>query len=96
MREYEASFILKPDLDDEGKEKIVERIKNVITDYDGEIIEEDVWGERSLAYEIDDYRSGYYTIITFQTENTDLIDELKRIFRIMENVMRHLVIKKDD
>lgn len=95
MREYEATYILRPDLEDEEKEQAAERIANVVTDNGGEIIDTDVWGSKSLAYEINDYRSGHYTVLTFKAEG-EVLNELKRNFKIMGEVLRHLVIRKED
>ncbi len=95
LRDYEATFILKPDLEEETREGIIERIKDVITNNEGEVKEIDTWGTRKLAYEIDDCNSGYYTLIYF-TGKTEIVKELEHSFKIIGNVLRHLIIKKDD
>ena len=93
-RTYETTFVLKPDLEDEEKEKILTRVKETILDHDGEITEVDAWGKRKLAYEIKDYRSGDYTILEMNAK-TSVVKELERIFKIMDGVLRYLVVKKD-
>jgi small subunit ribosomal protein S6 len=95
MRKYEATYILRPDLEEEDMENAADRVKNVITDNGGEILKEDIWGSKSLAYEIDDYRSGHYTVLTFEAEGI-VLNELKRNFKIMGGVLRHLVIRIED
>ena len=95
MREYETIFVLRPDLEDESIEENSNRIKDVITNNGGEILEEDVWGKKSLAYEIKDYRSGHYTVLTFEAEGK-VVNELKRNYKIMDSVLRHLVVRKED
>lgn len=95
VRDYETTFVLQPDLEEETRENIIERIKDVITSNDGEIKEIDTWGTRKLAYEIDDCNSGYYTIIYF-TGRTGIVEELEHSFKIIGNVLRHLIIRKED
>ena len=65
-RLYETVFVLRPDLDEEARDGLVERIKGIITDNQGEIVEEDIWGNRKLAYEINKYDTGYYVLLTFK------------------------------
>lgn len=93
MREYETTFVLNPELDDDQIEENIERIKGVITKNGGEVIDEDVWGKKSLAYEINNFRTGHYTVLSFKAEG-NVVDELKRNYKIMTNVIRNLVVKK--
>ncbi|MFW6229612.1 MAG: 30S ribosomal protein S6, partial [Halanaerobium sp.] len=55
-RDYETTFVLKPDLEDEEKQTILQRVKDAISDHEGEVTEVDAWGKKQLAYEIKDYR----------------------------------------
>ncbi|MFW5986268.1 MAG: 30S ribosomal protein S6 [Halanaerobiales bacterium] len=93
-RLYETTFILKPDLEEEDRDNLLERIKNIIPDNGGEIVEVDIWGKRKLAYEINDYRTGFYTVIVFRG-NVEVVNELERNFKIIDNVLRSLVIRKE-
>lgn len=95
MREYETIFVLRPDLEEEDIEKSINRVKDVITNSDSEIIDEEIWGKKSLAYEINDYRSGHYTVLTFESDGS-VINELKRNYKIMDSVIRYLVVKKEN
>ena len=95
VRTYETIFILKPDLDEEVRKQIQERIPAIISDNQGEIIETSVWGNKKLAYEVEDYRSGFYTLINFKGE-TKIVDELEHNYKIIDGVLRYLIIKKDD
>ncbi len=94
MNKYETIFVLKPDLEEDQIEKAQNRIKDVI-DSSGEITEEDVWGKKSLAYEINDYKSGHYTVLNFEADGK-VVDELKRNYKIMDSVIRHLVVRKEN
>lgn len=95
VRDYETTFILRPDLEEETREALIERIKNIVTDNNGEIVEVDIWGDRKLAYEINDFRSGYYIVMNFKGE-ADLVNELERNFKIVDNVLRYLIVRKED
>lgn len=94
-RLYETAFVLRPDLEEEARDALLERIKGIITDNQGEIVEVDVWGNKKLAYEINKYDTGFYVIMTFKG-GTALVKELERNFRILDGVLRSLVIKKED
>lgn len=94
MRQYEVMYILKPDLEEEGTTQLVERISKIITDGGGEIIEFNPWGVKRLAYEIDDYREGYYVVLKCQAAQA-VAKELDRVFRITDGVLRHIIIRLD-
>ena len=93
-RDYETTFVLKPDLEDEEKQTILQRVKDAISDHEGEVTEVDAWGKKQLSYEIKDYRSGDYTILEFNAKTT-VVNELERIFKIMDGVLRYLVVRND-
>lgn len=95
VRLYETTFILKPDLEEEVRDELVERIQKIITDNQGEIVETEIWGNKNLAYEINDYRTGFYTLISFKGE-AEVVEELERNYKIIDNVLRSLVIKVED
>ena len=90
---YEAVYILKPDLSEEQTAALVERFKSVV-EANGTVTEVDEWGKRRLAYPIDDLTEGYYVLMTF-TAAAAIPAELDRIFRITDGVMRSLIVCKD-
>ena len=91
---YEAVIILKPDLGEEATAALVEKFKTLI-EQRGTVAEVDEWGKRHLAYPIDDITEGYYVLMTFTAEPT-LPAELDRQMRINDNVMRSMIICKED
>ncbi|NLM97671.1 MAG: 30S ribosomal protein S6 [Halanaerobiaceae bacterium] len=95
VRLYETVFILKPDLEEEAREGIIERIKDLITSNQGEIVEVETWGNKKLAYEIKNYNNGFYTLISFKG-NKVVLSELERNYRIIDEVIRSLIIKVED
>lgn len=94
MINYEIMFIVDPTLDDEMKEKTVETVKEIIST-EGEVKNTEIWGLRKLEYPIEKKTEGYYAVIDFQAEPT-LPKELDRRLRISDNVMRHLIVNKDE
>ncbi|NLD19491.1 MAG: 30S ribosomal protein S6 [Clostridiales bacterium] len=94
MIKYEVMFILDPTLDDEKKDATVETVKGIIAT-EGEVGNVDVWGMRKLAYPIEKKNEGYYVVIEFKAQPT-LPKELDRRLKISDNVMRHLIVNKDE
>ncbi len=95
VRLYESVFVLKPDMEEEVREGLIERIKAIITDNNGEIVEVETWGNKKLAYEINDLKNGYYTVINFKGE-TITVNELERNYKIIDGVIRYLIINKEN
>ena len=90
---YEAVYILKPDLTEEQIAAQVERFKSVV-EANGTVSEVNEWGKRRLAYPIQDLMEGYYVLMTF-TAAAAVPAELDRIFRISDSVMRSMIVCKD-
>ena len=91
---YELVMVLKPALGEEATAALVEKFKTLIEQH-GTVAEVDEWGKRRLAYPIDDINEGYYVLVTFTAEPA-LPAELDRQMRINDNVMRSLIVCKDD
>ena len=90
---YEVVYILNPELTEEQIAALVEKFKAVV-EANGTVSEIDEWGKRRLAYPINDLMEGYYVLMTFNAAAA-VPAELDRIFRINDNVMRSLIICKD-
>ncbi|MBO6134805.1 MAG: 30S ribosomal protein S6 [Lachnospiraceae bacterium] len=91
---YELCVVLNSKLEDEARNSEIEKIKAYITRFGGtpdEAIEE--WGKRRFAYEIDGMNEGYYYFIKFDGA-THTPGELENSVRIMENVVRFLIVKQ--
>ena len=93
MRHYETIFLLKPTLTEEETKNKIETFKKVITDMEGEIVSCDDMGLKKLAYEVKGHKKGYYFVIYFTTANTPLINELERLYKINEEVLKFMTIK---
>ncbi len=94
INKYELAVILDPSLDEEAKAQATESVNNLITRFGGEIEKVDDWGKRRLAYEIDKKSEGFYSFITFSSKPEAPIEIESRI-RIMENVIRYLIIRQE-
>lgn len=94
MKKYEVMFIIDPTLEDAQKDATVETVKGIIAS-EGEVENVDVWGMRKLAYPIQKKNEGYYVVIEFKAQPT-LPKELDRRLKISDNVMRHLIVNRDE
>lgn len=94
MRNYETIFILKPSIEEEARKEAINKFTSIIS-ADGQIEKVDEWGNRKLAYEINKVKEGYYVYVTFKA-NPSLPMELERNFKISDDVIRYIVINKDE
>ncbi len=94
MRKYEIMYIIRPNIEDEAKKALIERFSGILTDNGAEISETKDWGKRRLAYEINDFRDGYYQILQVNAEPA-AVDEFSRLAKISEDIIRHIVIKNE-
>jgi small subunit ribosomal protein S6 len=95
VRKYEIMYIIRPNIEDEAKKALVERFNNVLVDNGAEITETKDWGKRRFAYEIQDFRDGYYEIIKVAAEPA-AVEEFSRLAKINESILRHIVIKEEE
>jgi len=93
MNSYELLYIINNDLADEAKEAVIAKLNAVVTDNGGTIDGVDKWGTRKLAYAINFKTEGYYVLVNFSAPAT-LPEELERIMRITDSVMRFMIVKK--
>ena len=85
---YEAVYILNPELNEEQIAALVERFKGVV-EANGTVSEIDEWGKRRLAYPINDLAEGYYVLMNFESK-PEFPAELERVLTITEGVLRCL------
>ena len=93
MVAYEILLMLDPELPDERQNEIVGRTRELIERNGGAWERNDVWGRRKLAYEIDHRPEGSYHLLTFSAD-PDTLDEVSRILRITDGVMRHMPVRR--
>ena len=93
MNEYEILLLLDPDLDDARQDEVVTRARELVESRDGTWDLHDSWGRRKLAYEIDHKGEGSYHLLHF-TCDAGTLDEVSRVLRIDDAVMRHMATRR--
>ena len=93
MNKYEIMFIVKPDVEEETRNTLIENFKNILTNGEGTVDNVNEWGLRDFAYEIKDYAKGYYVVVDTTTTPAN-IAEFERLSRINPSVLRHLTIRR--
>ncbi|MFQ6792363.1 30S ribosomal protein S6 [Thomasclavelia sp.] len=93
MNKYEIMFIVKPDVEEEARNKLIEDFKAILTANGGTVDNVNEWGLRDLAYEIKDYKKGYYVVVDTTCNGTD-IAEFERLSNINPSMLRHLSLRR--
>ncbi|MDD6204049.1 MAG: 30S ribosomal protein S6 [Firmicutes bacterium] len=94
MNKYEAMYIIKPTVEAEARTALIQKFSDLLTANGGQVESVEEPGMKKLAYEINYIGEGYYVLVNFTAEAA-VPAELERNFRINENVMRYMVIRKD-
>jgi len=95
MRRYETIFIASPTLTDEQAEELVRQFEGIIAEQGGELLKTEKWGRKKLAYEVQKFSEGYYTLFDMNAGPT-LIAELERRFRNHDSVIKYLSVRMDE
>jgi small subunit ribosomal protein S6 len=94
-RKYELMFILSPMLTEDKRKSVVGELESLLSSNGGEVVYKDDWGKRELAYRIKKYEEGYYMLYLFTLSNPEFLTEFDEHMRLDQNIIRHLVIKRD-
>ncbi|WP_411954347.1 30S ribosomal protein S6 [Alkalibacillus sp. S2W] len=94
MNKYEIMYIIRPDMEEEARQAVVERFNKVLTDNGAETENVDEMGMRRLAYEIKDYRDGYYVVVHFTGDST-AIEEFDRQAKFTDDIIRHMAVRDE-
>jgi small subunit ribosomal protein S6 len=95
MREYEFTFIVRSDIEESDLAAVIDRVKGLITDNGGEVTKLDMWGTRRLAYPINHIRDGQYIFMLTKLP-PQAVTEIDRGLNLIEDVMRHLMVRTDE
>ena len=95
MREYELAVVISPDVTDEQAPEAYERVRQMVTSRGGEVVNEDVWGRKKLAYPIGKHLEGNYLFTDIKLP-PERVRDLESGLQISEEVLRHMLIRKDD
>jgi small subunit ribosomal protein S6 len=93
-RDYELGIILNPEVSEEQARAILERVDQIVTNHDGQIVRVNQWGRRRLAYPIERHRDGLYVFIDMIL-TPETVFELDRTLKVSEEVLRHLIKRRD-
>ncbi len=94
MNQYETVFILTPVLSDEQMKEAVAKFKKLLTDNGAEILNEEAWGLKKMAYAIDKKSTGFYCLLEFKAEPT-IVNTLEIGYRRDERIIRFITVKLD-
>ena len=92
---YEHVFISRQDLSNTQAEGLIEHFSTVITDNGGTIVESEYWGVKTMAYKINKNRKGHYAFLRTDAPS-EAVQEMERLMRLHEDVMRVLTVKVDE
>ena len=97
MREYEFTVVIQPDIEETARNETLEWLKQQLltTGATEETLTADQWGRRSLAYPIKDYDNGYYVYYSLMLDPTKTA-ELERNLQFRDELLRHLLVRKED
>lgn len=92
--QYETVFILTPVLSEQQMTETVEKFKALLTEKGAELLSEENWGMKKMAYPIQKKSTGFYTLLEFKAE-PEVIERLEVAYRRDERVLRYLTVKLD-
>ncbi|MGI6072512.1 MAG: 30S ribosomal protein S6 [Lachnospiraceae bacterium] len=96
MSKYETAVVVSAKLEEEDRVAVIEKVKGFIERYQGTVTNVDDWGLKKLAYEIQKMSEAYYYFVHFESENSECPNDLERELRILDGVIRFLVVRKDE
>lgn len=94
MNKYESIIIINPVVEEEGIKNLITKFSDIINN-DGKVESVEEMGKRKLAYEIKKFQEGFYVLINFEA-NPTLVAELERNYRITDEVIKFIVVRKED
>ena len=94
MNKYELALVVSAKVEDDARTAIVEKAKEYITRVGGVVTEVEEWGKKRLSYEIQKQMDGFYYFIQFEAAS-NVPASVEQDVRIMDNVLRYLVVRKD-
>lgn len=95
MRDYELVVVMSPDIAEEDVPAALERVSGAVTSRGGEVVDTRPWGRRRLAYSISRHTEGNYVISQIRLD-PGRAHELEGHFNISEEILRHLLVRKDE
>lgn len=94
MNKYELAVVVSAKVEDDVRAGVIEKVKELIARFGGNVTDVDEWGKKRLAYEIQKMKEGFYYFIQFDGDSTTP-NELESRIRIMEPVIRYLCVRQE-
>lgn len=94
MNNYESMIIIDPTISKEAAEKVNKELLSFLKDNEAEIIDTDIWGKRKLAFEINNFKEGYYFINYFKFDPKK-VTQLDRYYKLSQKIFRHNILVKE-
>ena len=94
MNKYELAVVVSAKVEDDVRAGVIEKVKELIARFGGNVTDVDEWGKKRLAYEIQKMKEAYYYFIHFESES-DVPGEIEQRIRIMDNVLRYLCVRQE-
>src|SRR5436853_7565679 len=94
-RQYELVYILPPDTTEQQVAELHEQVGQVVTRMNGQVEKNENWGRRRLAYEIGHHKEGVYVLDVINGSG-ELMKEIDRRLKVMDQVIRHMVVRVDE
>jgi small subunit ribosomal protein S6 len=95
LREYEFTFVVQPEISDEGVQAISQRFEGILAHHASEKLFYEDWGRRRLAYEIKNFQKGHYQVLHFLSDGK-VVPELERSARLDDSILRFLTVLAND
>ena len=96
MNKYEVMFIVRPDMEEAEITKVAAEMKKVLSDKGAKNLEEKAMGQKELAYEINNFKSGFYHYFVVEANNDAAINEFDRQAKNSSDIVRHMITKIED
>lgn len=96
MRKYEIMFIVRPTVGEDELKNVVKNFSEILTSNGANITETKDMGQREFAYEIKDFKSGYYYVIDLEASDDKAIKEFDRLALISNDIVRHLITRVEE
>lgn len=100
MRNYEIMFVVRPTLSEDEIKKVASNFQKTLETNGAKVNNVDAWGQKTLAYDIkvgnNVYKSGYYFVLDIESSDDKAVKEFDRLALISNDIVRHLIIKKED
>jgi len=90
---YEIMFIVRPNLEESALKEVVKTFESILTKNGAKIESSKDMGQKELAYDINDHKSGYYFLYNISSDDAKAQKEFDRLANLSEDIIRHMIIK---